>query len=251
MIAMRDKVIHPDADWSGYVPQRTSKKHPNKTPSAMKDHFTMMNNAVCPCECAQINDWIAPGRRKIDKNCDTFSLTGGPIPSSNPSILEPSHWETEAQCAMRQKTTEINQLNTKGRSMHVRGKKKTTPAFEEASTFNANKALKIKKENPYRLNDGLDHKIESDTMESTSFNEYNSSFHYNNKRSFLSGLVKEIAGNIDSIKPVPVAPYATEGHLATDPYISSEGERCKNMLLENYKCALPGYTGKRSFIDKK
>ena len=69
--------------------------------------------------------------------------------------------------------------------------------------------------------------------------------------SFLEGIGREITkgAHFDAPKFVSTAPFATDGNLPTDPYKTASGERKKDLLLENFSSVVPGYTGKRRFID--
>ena len=265
---------HPDADWSGYVPQKSSKKHPRVTPKARKDHLTTLCNGITigPCSCAKTNDDIKslsskrqyPNTSKSSSSSssssssnDTFSLIGGPIPNNKEDVVQPCHWETETQAFMRQKQTSIDQLNFHGRSMHVRGKKQTKPMFEQdkLSHFNPRKAILLRRENPYLLSEEKDDDDDDDDSikeeEEISYKGNNS---FNSNRSLLAGIAQKISKDINfknpsSLPTMTPAPFATDGNLKTDPYMSFDGERRKDLALENYKYAVAGYTGKRQNFD--
>lgn len=81
------------------------------------------------------------------KGHSTFKLIGGP------EEVKSSQWQTEAQSA-RQSKTAIQQLTETGRSMHIRGKKSTLPAYENVRPYDENVASRLREENPYTLNEG-------------------------------------------------------------------------------------------------
>ena len=71
-------------------------------------------------------------------------------------------------------------------------------------------------------------------------------------KGLLSDIGKEIAQNIyQNNTHVAPAPYATDGNLPTDPYLSADGQRRKDLLLENFSSVTPGYTGKRTLQSQK
>ena len=247
---------HIDSDWSGYVPQKISKQRPKLTPQAMKDHLTNLCNGttIGPCECAQTIDDVKSLSSKKQfsnkKSSNTFSLIGGPIPNNKEEVVQPSHWETETQAFMRQKKTSIDQLNFHGRSMHVRGKKQTKSMFEQdkLSPFNSSKAILLRKENPYLLS-AEDH----DSIEE---GETNNNTHHSliGNRSLLTGIAQKISKDLkfknpSSLPTMTPAPFATDGNVKTDPYMSFDGERRKDLAVENYKYSVAGYTGKRQYFD--
>ena len=285
---------HPNADWSGFVPPRQCRKHPTKTPKAMQVqiHFNHNGTGICPTEDVDTLEWNKP-RLKVqfeyefdpsnhhhhsakDKDSQvkksTFSLIGGPTPSTlynhNPSNVRCIGWETEAQSAMKQNGTQVKQLTTYGRSIHIRGRRQTVPVFELAAQgFDQGLHDAIQNENPYWLNES--HEIDpnkdhdnDDTnndekqgkkkvmKQDLNFIGYRS--HKGGAaKSFLTGLGKQIMDKVQETtaktSSVTVAPFATEGNLPTDPYMTSVGERRKDLLLENYSIAVPGYTGTPSF----
>ena len=285
---------HPDADWSGFVLPPQSRKHPSEIPAAMRVQInsTINGTGLCPNENVETLEWTKPRLRvkfdsksesksnleanperiekKTTESCKspTFSLIGGPTPVSDPSSVGSIGWETEAQAAMKQTGTRVRQLTTYGRSIHIRGRKQTIPAFElAASGFQKEEHAEIRKENPYALNNDYDvcatedieFKEQRFSSKSRGKNTFDSNLQNNDyigfrshkreaTKSFLAGLGKQIIDKVEA-KPIAisVAPYATEGNLPTDPYMTSSGERRKDLLLENYSIAVPGYTGTQSF----
>ena len=233
---------HPDADWSGFVAPRTSRKHPDGIPAAMAVHLSLQG----PNEDAETVEWARPARKQVgeisrsNKAGSTFSLIGGPIPCEDPSAFDPSNWVTEASSstgAMEQnKTTDVSRLTDNGRAMHIRGKKTVVPDNHEEGN-NSERAKRRRDGNiagntesppsPFLNNDGQDL-----------------------SKSLLDGLAVDVAKNVQAAKCVAVSssPYATDGNLPTDPYIAADGHRKKDLLLENYSSVIPGYTGKRTFI---
>ena len=68
--------------------------------------------------------------------------------------MNPRQWQTEAQsAASNDKKTTMDQLTETGRSMHVRGKKSSVPAYENVRPFSDSVASRLRDENPYSLND--------------------------------------------------------------------------------------------------
>lgn len=245
---------HPDADWSGYVAPRTSRKHPEGTPSAMAVHIATNETGFGPDESAKTAEWAKPARKitkPLPSSSSTFPLIGGPVPIDDPSAFDPSRWETEAVAAAnRLERTDINRLTGTGRAMHIRGKKQAVPEFEKESSFDPERARRLREENPYNLNEGgLDAaQVEfqvNDGKDLSKLAGYRAS-----SQSLISGLASEVAKGVKKSKCVTVSssPFATDGNLPTDPYLSANGERKKDMLLENYSSIVPGYTGKRTFI---
>lgn len=99
---------------------------------------------------AKASEW-KKGRRDIptSKGNSTFKLIGGP------EEVRSSQWQSEAQSACQSKTT-IQQLTETGRSMHIRGKRRIIPAYENVRPSNENMASRLRDENPYTLNEGVD-----------------------------------------------------------------------------------------------
>ena len=240
---------HPDADWSGFVAPRTSRKHPDGIPAAMAVHISLEG----PNQDAETVEWARPARKQMvgaarSEEASTFSLIGGPIPCEDPSAFDPSKWITEASASMgadeQNNSTDMTRLTDNGRAMHIRGKKTLVPDNHEES--NNSERAKSRKEDgnteqtPFLHNDGQD---------LTKLAGYRS--HQGGaSKSLLDGLAVDVAKNVQTAKCMAVSssPYATDGNLPTDPYIAADGHRKKDLLLENYSSVIPGYTGKRTFI---
>eukprot|EP00559_Dactyliosolen_fragilissimus_P000884 CAMPEP_0184867664 /NCGR_PEP_ID=MMETSP0580-20130426/27457_1 /TAXON_ID=1118495 /ORGANISM="Dactyliosolen fragilissimus" /LENGTH=256 /DNA_ID=CAMNT_0027368087 /DNA_START=82 /DNA_END=852 /DNA_ORIENTATION=+ len=238
---------HPDADWSGFVPKRSNKKHVRTLPLQLT---VIDGNGIGPCENAQIEEWKKPARKSVSHKesyagfCEggddeglcykssTFSLIGGPVPVNDPSSVKASRWETEAQAAAKRKSTNLGQFTDNGRSMQVRGLKRMQEVAE-----NETKAS----QGSNNLNNTVKSSILCEKLFSS--NSHTSSF--------LANLGKELAKeNLGATKYVSTAPFATDGNVPTDPYRTANGERRKDLLLENYSCVVPGYTGKRTLYRK-
>lgn len=265
---------HPNADWSGFVPPYQSRKHFSKTPPAMRVQIKALNESgICPSEGTSTLEWTKP-RLKVDFNSmkhseqgktsnnerndqeksSSFSLIGGPTPSIDPSSVGSIGWETEAQSAMKQTGTRVRQLTTYGRSIHIRSKKQTTPAFELAGIgFDESQNVAIRRENPYILLQKNNTKTMNlaQNQSKTNFSGCDGMGYRSHQggvaKSFLAGLGKQIMDKVNGKALMPVAPFATESNLPTDPYMNALGERRKDLLLENYSIALPGYTGTPNF----
>ena len=243
---------HPDADWSGFVAPRTSRKHPDGIPSAMAVHISLEG----PNEDAETAEWARPARKQMaeasrSRAGSTFSLIGGPIPCEDPSAFDPSKWTTEASASMvgaddQNKPTDVSRLTDNGRAMHIRGKKTVVSSKHGESADNNSERAKRQK------NDGsteLTPFLHNDGQDLTKLAGYRS-HQGGTSKSLLDGLAVDVAKNIQTAKCMAVSssPYATDGNLPTDPYIAADGHRKKDLLLENYSSVIPGYTGKRTFI---
>ena len=137
---------HPDADWSGFVAKRSCRKHIPNQPDQLVPATDGTNFG--PRDDVQTADWSKPARRivkhresgavtadteseskfenDIGMRSSTFSLIGGPVPANSPSNFSPKCWETESQAAARKMKTDLQQLTNRGRSIHVRGRKRRT-----------------------------------------------------------------------------------------------------------------------------
>mmetsp|Transcript_12170 Transcript_12170/g.14845 ORF Transcript_12170/g.14845 Transcript_12170/m.14845 type:complete len:280 (+) Transcript_12170:114-953(+) len=265
---------HPDADWSGYVPTKSCRKQCFEHESlALKGQLRADECGLIPSTNSETNEWLKPERKmKFDHlnnngvTNSTFSIIRGPVSSTDPSKSCTHNWESEAQRATKGGKTEVHQLTDYGKSMHIRGRKETIPAFEKNNKFDKDVARLIRMENPYLLNEhnGVrtlsDGKIIRHVDEEHPANDRNDS-PYNLvgfrahkggvMESLLSGLSKEVAKTVESKRCVASAPYATGGNLPTDPYKCADGERRKDLLIENFSNTTPGYTGKRGFGPNK
>ena len=229
---------HPDADWSGFVPKPCSKKHYSKDmPRAVKVQLKTSEDNLfyAPREDADTHDdWMKKPRKRSypQMNNNTFSLIGGPVPTNDPHAVGPKSWETTARAATNKVPTDLSQLTHNGRSMHVRGLKKIEPrsasnSFVEAVPHDVEEDDSTSKLRTARNPDDL---IGFRTPSGAT-------------KSLLSGLGKELAKEIKCTRYVSPAPYATDGNVPTDPYMTATGERRKDMLIENYSSVVPGYTG--------
>ena len=231
---------HPDADWSGFVSKRSSRKH---IPSKPDQLVAINGNGIGPDENVPTKEWTKPARKIVghresgaDSECDasgagrssTFSLIGGPVPSSSPSKFKPECWETEAQAANRISKTGLHQLTDNGRSMHVRGRKGNV-------RVNASQPEDVSQVNESRSES--EETIPRDASDFIGFRASNVKVTCNDP-SFLKGLGDAV---MNLRKTVPnVTPF--------DPYKSASGERRKDLLYENFSSVVPGYTGRRTFI---
>ena len=248
------ELVHPDADWSGYVPQPCRKKRIEDP----KVQLTPLDgNGIGPSDFAETEEWTKPALKIIPhkesdagpgdasfsshgdlKRSLTFNLIGGPVPVNHPMNVGSGCWETEAQIFSRRKATDLRQLTDKGRSMHVRGRKCHVPNTNDSpqttkSENNRNSSTK---------KDGGGNKVASNGSNFIGFRS--------KQNFFLKDIGKEIANTTNfSSAPVLTAPFATDENLPTDPYKGISGERKKDLLLENFSSVVPGYTGMRTFID--
>jgi hypothetical protein len=144
---------------------------------------------------AHTSDW-KQGLRVIDtsKGTSTFDLIGGP------EEINPSSWQTETHSATStEKKTSIDQLTETGRSMHVRGKKSSIPAYENMSPFSESVASRLRDENPYSLNEGSNAVSWPKTPPELCSDDKENLIGYRAPRagdSFLSGLGKDLADRL-------------------------------------------------------
>ena len=180
-------------DWSGNAAPVSSKKHVAEPPSKI----ATLSSGIC----ADDEAW-KPGRKVADKtaNSSSTSIIGGPVPQNSPSVVEPSHWKTEARAASERTKTTTDMLTEGGRSIYVRGKKSTIPPYELARPFDESVGARLREENPYTLvaSSGR-HKAETQenghpntysAKSSDSFVGYRSGA---GSRSFLAGLGTDVA----------------------------------------------------------
>jgi len=249
---------HPDADWSGFIKPRESRKHPTGEAAAMKlNLMTNLDSGYVPNSDANVEEWNRPGRRILSKsNYSSDSLIGGPISNSSKSC-SPDCWESETQAACRREKTSIDQLTTTGRSMHIRSRKVAKPAFEQSRGYDPTAAAKMREENPYKLHETSVKQNGSDLNLSSTRNDGTDVDNLVGYRSHRGGIVRGFLSNLSSeiaekiYQPntfVSAAPFANDGDLPTDPYLDSNGNRRKDLLLENFSNVTPGYTGKREFL---
>lgn len=271
---------HPDADWSGFVPQNTCRKHFDH-----ENEITITTNEkygfICPGENAKTNEWMKSSRRAVphkesdfDYHCheesgnhraksdtvsagnshgkstcrsSTFALIGGPVPVNEPERFDPSAWETETYSAGLKKATGIHQLTDNGRAMNgVRSKRGV--CTDSIDGVNTKQSMGCGDTDDY--DDG-----------NTGGGSSNNNFAAGNEHSMLThNFMKDIAKQLAESPHIlevrcsksfgsGTAPFATDGNLPTDPYQTASGERRKDLLLENFSSVVPGYTGKRTFIN--
>jgi hypothetical protein len=185
---------HPDADWSGFVASKPSRKHNDPPPS----QINVTNTGIAPTDDAKTCEW-KQGRRAVaatTKVNSTFELIAGP------EDVKSRNWETEAYAMMcAESKTTIDQLTEKGRSMSIRGKKVTTPAWENARPFDDSVASRLKGENPYSLNEGNDTLHKGSGAKSHAgkdkMNDYLIGYRapHRGGDSFLTGLGKQLAAD--------------------------------------------------------
>lgn len=274
---------HPDADWSGYIKPCESRKHPIGIAPAMRVQIGCSEESgYVPNDDAATHEWSKPGRRIRSNNIgNDKSTTRSTSLIGQVEVDTSNSWETEAQAAWgvsnnNNTTTKLDQLTFAGRAMHVRSKKSATPAFENVKPYNNEIASQLRyTENPYLLCDRnlkrseiSDVNFRNDGSDMANLVGYRSHHHGGTTAAsahcLLSNLSKEMTESIISndsasmkskafsfsggLGGIGGAPFATDANLPTDPYISSDGDRRKDLLLENFSSATPGYTGKRTFI---
>lgn len=230
---------HPDADWSGFVARRTSRKHIPCKPDQLA---AIEGNGLCPGNNVPTDEWKKPARKIVghresgadsevgaegQSRSSTFSLIGGPVPTSSPSKFSPECWETEAQAANRKLKTDLHQLTDNGRSMHVRGRKCSILRNDD------NEAKNSVEEDVSRCNSNS-----KDPSDFIGFRASNVRVTSCNDPSFLKDLGDAVVDMRSSMT------FATP----FDPYKNASGERRKDLLYENFSSVVPGYTGKRTFI---
>ncbi len=259
---------HPDADWSGFVSRRSCRRHNENQPAQIA--------AVCdgtnfgPVDGVQTADWSKPARRIVpyresgtvsrndgSQSCEinglgptkssTFSLIGGPIPVNSPSSFSPTCWETETQAAARKRKTELQQLTNKGRSIHVRGRKRrSTIDAGDSDAQQLDSCLNKLRTYPdsSSCHEGNIH----NSNDPTDLIGFRANFTSFTDQNFLREIGDAVGASLSSVTiPCSTAPFATDDNLPTDPYRSESGERRKDLLLENFSSVVPGYTGKRTF----
>ena len=123
------------ADWSGYVP-----------PPNCRKYIPQQKEGVD-------SNWRPKLKVFNDKHIDSSGNFKGPVPEDNPSIVGSIAWQTEAQSASIQTKTTQSQLTEGGRSMFVRGKQSTIPAYELAKPYSESVGARLRQENPYNLHD--------------------------------------------------------------------------------------------------
>jgi hypothetical protein len=239
---------HIDADWGGYVSFRSTRKHFNNDNGSLEANLI----SVAPNLNASTLEWSKPSRKIIPHfesgteishrnrrdnklRSATFELIGGPLEKDCGDC-----WDTEARSASRRKKTSLHQLTDKGRSMCIRGKR---PKSDTEATFDPHFKSEMKEET-----------FELSASHDTNHSDY---IGFRGKvqpcasdPSILKAICEKIneskrSGEFVECNVTTAAPYATEGNTPTDPYLSSSGNRCKQLLVENFSYVVPGYSGKR------
>ncbi|GFH54580.1 predicted protein [Chaetoceros tenuissimus] len=217
---------HPDADWSGFVPNKTSRKHIPTQPNALGPQ----SNGFCPTAQAQTQEWSKPARKIVhhresgaettmkedeDHRSQTFSLTAGLIPEDDREKYKSKNWETEAQSASKRKQTELDQRSVKGRCMYIRGKK---PKEEGNNEIVEKRISEFENPKPSSPNDFIGFR----------------SSNLDVKCSADQPLLEQIARDMATFKPKSKSSF--------DPYEAVSGERRKDLVYENFTTKIPGYT---------
>ncbi|KAL9181439.1 hypothetical protein ACHAXT_010244 [Thalassiosira profunda] len=186
-------------DWSGHAAPVSRKKHLPQPPSNVANHDV----GVGP---VKEESW-KPGRKVAEgpKTSSSESLLGGPVPEGDPSVVEPSAWQTEAQSASVQTKTSRDQMTEAGRSRSCPGKAIVRPAHELARPFDETVGARLREQNPYALNDGNTAASATGSKKSpsttASADSNNSLVGYRSgcgARSFLEGLGSEVAASMYS-----------------------------------------------------
>jgi hypothetical protein len=233
---------HPDADWSGYVYARSHRKHFLGQPNQL---CAVIGQGLGPKDDAVTAEWKKPSKKILNQitSCQenkeakntpssTFSLIGGPVPFDSPNLYSPVCWETETQAAARRRKTDLHQLTNHGRSKYVRGKSSCAAAFE--------KKQPVETCNPKSTSVQC---IEQDPSDMVGFRCSPKIISYSDP-----GFLKSVSETVEQIRK-PISPFTTNIYTAFDPYRTVSGERKKDLLVENFRSAVPGYTGKRTFIN--
>ena len=246
---------HPDADWSGFVSLRSKRKH---IPSKPNQIVAIDGNGYGPTTDVETEEWTKPARKIVGhresgatdddeqddhgiRRSSTFTLIGGPVPVQSPSKFAPKCWETEAQAGARRKKTDLQQLTDHGRCMHVSGRRR--PELKKVEEEDSNNVMETKSAND-----------ESCTVKDPS-DLVGFRVNFTKLTSTDPSILREV-GDVVAKMPkrmnpndlLSSAPFATQvGPI--DPYMNASGERRKDMLVENYSSVVPGYTGKRTFIN--
>jgi hypothetical protein len=188
-----------NADWSGYCPSPNSKKH-----------FPLPPSKIVSSVGVETTGW-KPSRRVTETNANgvSSSILGG-VSSMNASVGEAAcAWQTEARSASAQTKTTRDQLTESGRSMFIRGKACTKPAYELSRPYDGSVAEILRDDIPYSINDkangivrGGQVKNPDDGKQKLAEKDGNESLvGYRSgvdAKSFLSGLGAEIAASLSS-----------------------------------------------------
>ena len=274
----------PNADWSGFVAKPQGRHHyGGETQGAMKVQFQPDNGFIMPAADAKTSDFKRPGKKVIEVDSDqnshpnygrgsqmrsTPNLLGGPVPLTGKYAY--NRFETEARSANSvfetgMGGTGIDQLTDKGRGMYVRGKKDVEAMYEQdmrMGGYDARVGEYVKQtQNPYEIvkNGGMPLRYDDPQNgggggggggggeESLIGFRHHTGGHM---KSMTAGLGADVARSLRRPEKKKTglnsAPFATDGNLPTDPYMTSNG-RSKDMFMENYKSggAIIGFTGNR------
>jgi len=173
------------ADWSGYVPPPNCRKYiPQQKESYLQEN----------------SNWRPKLKVFNDKHKDSSENFQGPVLEDNGSFA----WQTEAQSASIQTKTTQSQLTEGGRSMFVRGKQSTIPAYELAKPYSESVGARLRQENPYNLHDSNDvseseankfgqAKGKEENNENVDENYALIGYRARTSKSFLGGLGAEVA----------------------------------------------------------
>jgi hypothetical protein len=227
---------HPNADWSGYVPQPEGRKHfcsddescecKGFIPLAMRDHISIAatGDYFGPSSDAATSEWKRSGRKIAPFYKDSVGL--------EVSEKTATQWETEAKAAMNKNPTVLDQLTDFGRAIHIRGKKAVTPSFEKKHC-QQRETCKGKEENPSYKSDHEEH------------------LHYDlvGFRASESGCIERGKSLIENLGAQLLEQFKNGSLLLpisgqVDPFEVENGRR-KDLLLENYSNTTPGYTGNK------
>jgi len=231
---------HPDADWSGFIAGKSCRKH---IPSQPNQLVPLDGNGFGPRNGVPTAEWTKPARKTVrhresgaDNTCEktqssTFTLIGGPIPETSPSKFASECWETEAQAAARKRKTDLEQLTDHGRSMYIKGRKRSIVNKDSAEN-RQHEVLPPTRSEPSPRKDSSDF---------TGFRSSNAKVSCSDA-SFLAEVGEAVAKVRSSYS------FSTDSATPFDPYKTASGERRKDLLLENFSSTVPGYTGKRTFM---
>jgi hypothetical protein len=232
-------VTHPNADWSGYVPQPEGRKHFSSKeepyensgfiPLAMRDQITIAPSGdyFGPSSDATTSEWKRSGRKiaPLILYKDSVGL--------EESAKTETHWETEAAAAMNKNPTVLDQLTDFGRAIHIRGKKAVTPSLE-MNHCQRRENCKVKEENASYNSDREQH-LPYDLV---------------GFRASETGCVETGKSFIESLGAQLFEQFKKESLVLpisdqVDPFEVANGRR-KDLLLENYSNTTPGYTGNKT-----
>ena len=260
---------HPGADWSGYVPDPKGRKtfycdHKNIGDKEIFHPLAMCDQLVTaatgdyfgPCSYAATNEWKHSGRKNAPFKKDAIGI----------ETITATQWETEAQSAMNKRHTVIDQLTDFGRAIHIRGRKPVTPPFERKQVYDPQLACQRREENPYNLNGNNKRTVAPGNVPGADVIGYNESSSESNddldmQKQMPYGLVgfrssleigsgekaASLIGDMGTrlLDHLNSGRFCLPGAQQVDPYRVANGQRRKDLLLENYSDKTPGYTGNK------